>query len=96
MPRDPAETLSATAPYTMAILIIGLALAGYFIADYFNLSGGWTAFAVLTGVILGFALSVYDLIIGQRLAEAKQVKELNAKAKTEVLKELLEEEEKAE
>ncbi len=73
MSRDATEAFQAAGPMMMGVLIIGLALAGYFISSYFALSGVWTFVLVMGGAILGFALGLYDIIITQRIRERRKI-----------------------
>ncbi len=73
MSRDVTEAFQAAGPMMMGILIIGLALAGYFISSYFALSGVWTFALVLGGAILGFALGLYDIIVTQKIRERRKI-----------------------
>ncbi len=96
MGKDLTKAMSVSAPYTMAILIVGFGIGGYFIAKTMELQGAGTALLVLIGVIVGFALSLYDLIISSKLEEKKLQKELKEQVKIEALQEILKEKEKEE
>ncbi len=93
MGKDITKAMSMSAPYTMALLIIGFGVSGYFIAKYLNFQGLGTALLVLIGVIIGFALSVYDLIVSSKLEEKKLKMDLKEDVKIEALKEILKENE---